>query len=665
MVPPKLEPHLPSQCRKPSPALRVGPKLPSLLGSRLQPIQSLVDTTTTGGGDVTGATPTVTFSHTTAGTNTLLVVGVDMNITGNTGATVTGVTYNGVALTRAGFHNDVGLTRRVEMWYLIGPAAGAHNVIVTLSLPGGTGTVGVVAGATTFTGVDQAVPVRSFLSNDGPAVACSTGVFCSQLDVASGLGEMVIDTLAIAGNVTATVTNSQVQQWARTSAAANANPDVYGLGSTRTGAASVPISETFSAASTWSIGALSVRPYQADLSVAVSGTSAFNPAPLTYTVIVTNNGTSSATGVVLNDTLAAGLTFGSATPSQGTCSGTAPISCSLGTLASGASATVTVVGNPTASGGYPNTASVTSGVPDYQMGNNSATGLAFSQANVCTLTPNRSAGGTLTGVVNTYFPGTANLASGATSITLGAASATGAQTPIAANDLLLVIQMQDAAISSANDSTYGDGVSGAGSTNLNNAGVYEYVTATNAVGVGGGTVNISGAGPGGGLIYRYTNAAATATQGQRRFQVLRVPAYSTATLGAALTAAPWNGTTGGILALDVSGTLTLNGATVSVDGLGFRGGAGLQLQGDTSATNADYLFTAPTTYAGAAEAGADASKGEGIAGTPRFVALTATPFFLNTGVEGYPNGSMAKGAPGNAGGGGTDGDPQLASPARQ
>ena len=149
--------------------------------------------------DVTGATPTVTFSHTTAGTNTLLVVGVDMNITGNTGATVTGVTYNGVALTRAGFHNDVGLTRRVEMWYLTAPAAGAHNVIVTLSLPGGTGTVGIVAGATTFTGVDQAVPVRSFISNDGPAVACSTGVFCSQLDVASGLGEMVIDTLAHCG----------------------------------------------------------------------------------------------------------------------------------------------------------------------------------------------------------------------------------------------------------------------------------------------------------------------------------------------------------------------------------------------------------------------------------------------------------------------------------
>ena len=112
----------------------------------------------------------------------------------------------------------------------------------------------------------------------------------------------------------------------------------------------------------------------------------------------------------------------------------------------------------------------------------------------------------------------------------------------------------------------------------------------------------------------------------------------------------------------MSGTLTLNGATVSVDGMGFRGGAGLQLQGNPAASSADYVFTAPTAYAGVAEPGADGSKGEGIAGTPRFVALTAAPYFLNTGVEGYPNGSMAKGAPGNAGGGGTDGDPQGASP---
>ena len=85
--------------------------------------------------------------------------------------------------------------------------------------------------------------------------------------------------------------------------------------------------------------------------------------------------------------------------------------------------------------------------------------------------------------------------------------------------------MQDAAINSTNTSAYGDGGSGSGSTNLNNSGVYEFVLATSALAVGGGTVNISGTGPTGGLLYAYTNAAATGTQGQRRFQVVRVPQF--------------------------------------------------------------------------------------------------------------------------------------------
>src|SRR5205807_5977881 len=127
-----------------------------------------------------------------------------------------------------------------------------------------------------------------------------------------------------------------------------------------------------------------------------------------------------------------------------------------------------------------------------------------------------------------------------------------------------------------------------------------------------------------------------------------------ATLRATLTASAWNGSTGGILALDIAGTLNLGSATVSIDGLGFRGGAGLQLTGGAGA-NTDFLRTAPAAYAGAAVAGVDGAKAEGIAGTPRWVESGNT--FLGTGVEGYPNGSMARGAPGNAGGGGTDGNP--------
>ena len=91
------------------------------------------------------------------------------------------------------------------------------------------------------------------------------------------------------------------------------------------------------------------------------------------------------------------------------------------------------------------------------------------------------------------------------------------------------MQMQDAAINSSNSSQYGDGISGSGSTNLNNAGVYEYATAVNGVPTAGGTLTVTAAGPGGGLLYTYTAAAASSSQGARTFQVIRVPNYLSAT----------------------------------------------------------------------------------------------------------------------------------------
>lgn len=255
-------------------------------------------------------------------------------------------------------------------------------------------------------------------------------------------------------------------------------------------------------------------------------------------------------------------------------------------------------------------------------------------------------GGVLAGVVNTYFPGTsATLAAGATTIALGAAS--GAAVGITPGDLLLVIQIQDADINSTNTSSYGAGTgTGAGYTALNSSGRYEYVTALSTVGTGGGTVTIRGAGPGNGLVNGYRNAVYGAA-GQRRYQVIRVPQYSSATLSSGLTAAAWDGTRGGILAIDVAGQLTLGG-TVSVNGLGFRGGAGRGLTGGALGSNTDYRNLATRNFHG--------MKGEGIAGVSRYVINQATGLQVDNGVEGYPNGSSARGAPGNAGGGGTDGN---------
>lgn len=610
--------------------------------------QVAVDASTSTNARVTG-TPTVNFNHNTAGANRILIVGVSLNLTNSATAAVTGITYNGVALTRAGAHNDAGNTRRVEMWSLLAPVTGNHSVAVTLSIPGG-GTIGMVAGATTFTGVDQTSPLAPFVSADGAA-----GTF-SSLDVPSMVNGFVIDTLAIGGDLTVAIGASQTSQWNKSSGV-NGVTDVRGTGSTRPGAPSVPISETFGGTSNWSLGALALRPFQSDLAVTATGSSAFFPQNLTYTIKITNNGPSTATGATLTDTLAAGLTLVSATPSQGTCAGTPTITCNLGTIAPAAMATVTIVVTPGATGGYANTATITSTTPDLVGGNNSATSVAFSQSNACSTPSQNGAGGTLAGIVNTYYPATANAAAGSKTITLGIA--TGSTTPIAIGDLLLVMQIQDAAINSTNTIAYGDGFTGSGFTNPNSSGLYEFVTAASAVPLTGGTLTLTATGPGGGLIYSYTNAAATGAQGQRKFQVVRVPQYSTATLGSTLTAAAWNGSTGGILALDVAGTLTLGSATVSVNGLGFRGGAGMQLNGGTG-TNTDFRLTAPAAYIGVSTPGADGPKGEGIGGTPHWVESGVT--FLNTGAEGYPNGSMARGAPGNAGGGGTDGDPNTASP---
>ena len=94
---------------------------------------------------------------------------------------------------------------------------------------------------------------------------------------------------------------------------------------------------------------------------------------LTYTVTMTNNGPSAATDVTLTDTLPGGVTFVSAMPSQGTCSGTATVTCALGTISSGASATVAIVVTPTTAGTITNSASVTANETDPDTANNFTT----------------------------------------------------------------------------------------------------------------------------------------------------------------------------------------------------------------------------------------------------------------------------------------------------
>ncbi len=95
-------------------------------------------------------------------------------------------------------------------------------------------------------------------------------------------------------------------------------------------------------------------------------------APVTYTITVTNSGPLAASDVVVTDTLPLTVTFASASASQGSCSGLSTVTCDLGAINNGATATVTLVVTTTASGTFTNTAIVTSGVTDPNTANNSA-----------------------------------------------------------------------------------------------------------------------------------------------------------------------------------------------------------------------------------------------------------------------------------------------------
>jgi uncharacterized repeat protein (TIGR01451 family) len=100
-----------------------------------------------------------------------------------------------------------------------------------------------------------------------------------------------------------------------------------------------------------------------------------NPDPvaagalLNYTLVVANAGPDDAQNVVVVDTLPAGVTFISSTPSQGTCTG---LSCNLGTILVGGQANIVVVvrvNNGTA-GPLLNSAQVSSDTPDPNPRNN-------------------------------------------------------------------------------------------------------------------------------------------------------------------------------------------------------------------------------------------------------------------------------------------------------
>ncbi len=123
-------------------------------------------------------------------------------------------------------------------------------------------------------------------------------------------------------------------------------------------------------------------------------------------------------------------------------------------------------------------------------------------------------------------------------------------TGFAAGERVLIVQMQGAAIDTANSASHGD------VTSYQSAGAYEYATIAS---VGGSTLTL-------------TAAPATSFNTGGAVQVVKVATYTDVTVDGQVSTVAWNGSTGGVIAIDATGTLTLT-SNINASARGFRGGA--------------------------------------------------------------------------------------------
>ena len=183
-----------------------------------------------------------TWAHTCAGSDRLLRVTVSHY---DSSDPVTGITYNGVALTAV----PSGATTNGQYWitayYLIAPDVGTYNIVVTVS--GNVFDFG--AGAISYNDVHQTVPF-------GTAVTATGTDTTPTVTVSSAADELVDDGLVIVHGGTLSVGAGQTQRW---NAIATFGFIKY-AGSTEVGAASTTMSWSNSSSQTWAIVAVPIKP---------------------------------------------------------------------------------------------------------------------------------------------------------------------------------------------------------------------------------------------------------------------------------------------------------------------------------------------------------------------------------------------------------------------
>jgi gliding motility-associated-like protein len=182
----------------------------------------------------------------------------------------------------------------------------------------------------------------------------------------------------------------------------------------------------------------------------------------------------------------------------------------------------------------------------------------------------------ISGIVNIYTP-VLQFDCDSSLLTVGSASGFGA------GDKVLLIQMQGATVDLSNTNNFGTIL------DPGNAGNYEF---NRIASTSGNTVQLKY-----GLSKPYDVAG--------KVQLIRVPQYIDVT-ATNLTCKPWDGSTGGVLVMNVVNKLILNG-NVDVSSKGFRGGL-LENGSNISSHETQYYYPPNPKFA--------AAKGEGVAVLP-------------------------------------------------
>lgn len=173
---------------------------------------------------------------------------------------------------------------------------------------------------------------------------------------------------------------------------------------------------------------------------------------------------------------------------------------------------------------------------------------------VLLLVPLSSAQDNIAGIINTYTKvnSISNSCSCPTTScsTIDVASSAG----FSVNDRIIIMQMKGASVDTTNTDDHGSVLS------VQDAGNYEYATIS---AIAANTIT---------TLYplKETYFTGITPTDSACVQMIRVPVYAgDVTVTGELTAQAWDGTTGGVLAFEAAGTVTLND-NITVDGLGFR-----------------------------------------------------------------------------------------------